>query len=261
MPMEYKDFVSHIYDITQIDLNCYKEKQMHRRIDSLINKNGIKNYDDYVSLIRGDIEKLHEFLNHITINVSEFYRNPEQWNIFENEILPTILAKTKNPQIWSAACSTGDEPYTIAMILNKYLPIGSFKITATDIDKQILERAKNGSYTPKSLEGLPPSYKDKHFEKHPDKFVIKNDIKSCVDFKNHNLLRDPYPSNLDLIVCRNVLIYFTEEAKDGIYTKFNKSLKPSGKLFIGSTEQILFCQKFNLKAIKTFFYEKESDIG
>lgn len=260
MPMDYQEFTKEIFKITKIDLNCYKEKQMHRRIDSLISKNSIHNYQDYVDFLRKSPTHLHEFLNHITINVSEFYRNPEQWTIFENEILPSILWKTKQPVIWSAACSTGDEPYTIAMILMRNLPQANFRIIATDIDKTILEKARAGTYDARSLEGLPKEFKQKHFIQHGDHFTIKDDVKKFVEFRHHNLLRDAYPMHLDLIVCRNVMIYFTEEAKETIISKFNRSLNPEGKLFIGSTEQILFCNQYNFKSLKTFFYEKEAEL-
>ena len=107
----YEKFKKDVYALTKIDLNCYKEKQMRRRIDTLINKNGITSYDAYVDLIKKDKEKFEQFVNFLTINVSEFYRNPEQWKILEGEVFPKLI-KTygKNLKVWSAACSTGDEP-------------------------------------------------------------------------------------------------------------------------------------------------------
>lgn len=258
--MDYEGFKKEIYRMTEINLTFYKEKQMKRRIDSLISKNNYKSYEDYVKALKTDHELYNEFINYLTINVSEFYRNPEQWQVFEKDIFPAILSKTSNPKIWSAACSTGDEPYTLAMIISKFMPLNRIKILATDIDKQALEKAKAGLYNPKSLENLPKEYLDKHFTQMDRFYKIKDDIKNCVQFSQHNLLRDEYTTDCDLIVCRNVLIYFTEEAKDLVYKKFNKALKTGGSLFVGSTEQIIMCSRYNFKSIRTFFYVKEKDL-
>lgn len=254
---DYETFKRDIYALTQIDLSSYKEKQMRRRIDALIIKNGFKTYNEYVAAIKRDRNLFEEFVNYLTINVSEFFRNPEQWTILEKEILPTILSKTRSPKIWSAACSTGDEPYTIAMVLSNYLPLSSIHIIATDIDKQVLEKAKAGLYNEKSIRCVPRDMLNKYFTRENEyTYKISDDIKRCVEFRNHNLLLDTYPSDCDLIVCRNVLIYFTEEAKNTIYKKFNASLKKDGYLFVGSTEQIIQSYVLNYETCKSFFYKK-----
>lgn len=201
---------------------------------------------------------LEEFVNYLTINVSEFYRNPEQWKVLESEILPELMKSgNKNLKIWSAACSTGDEPYSLAMVLSKYVPLSNINILATDIDKQVLEKAKLGLYAEKSLAGLPKEYISKYFTKVGNSaYQISNDIKKCVQFKQHNLLKDPYPTGYDLILCRNVLIYFTEEAKEDIYRKFNDTLRSGGVLFVGSTEQIIKYRELNYESKRSFFYMK-----
>jgi chemotaxis protein methyltransferase CheR len=145
------------------------------------------------------------------------------------------------------------------MVLNKFLPLSSIKILATDIDMGALEKAQNGVYNSKSLENLPKAMKDKYFTVIGDSYKIKDEVKNCVEFKQFNLLRDPYPSGIDLIVCRNVLIYFTDEAKNDIYKNFNMALSPQGILFVGSTEQLIMANKFNFKSLRTFFYVKEAD--
>lgn len=258
MEMDYEGFKKEVYLITTIDLNAYKEKQMKRRIDALISKNNFKGYRDYISAIRANKELLNEFINYLTINVSEFYRNPEQWEVLEREILPMLFAKGKNLKIWSSACSTGDEPYTLVMVLNNFLPLNSIKIIATDIDKGAIEKAIIGVYSSKSVENLPKKYLDKYFNKTGDFYCVKDEVKRCVEFKQLNLLRDTYPRDCELIICRNVLIYFTEEAKTDIYKNFNNSLKNNGILFVGSTEQIIQPVNFNFKSLKTFFYIKDS---
>ncbi|MDF2985564.1 MAG: methylase of chemotaxis methyl-accepting protein [Eubacterium sp.] len=226
--MDYEGFKEEIFKMTKINLTLYKEKQMKRRIDALIKKNNFNTYKDYVHALKENKDLFKEFINYLTINVSEFYRNPDQWAVLEKEIFPLLLNKNRKINIWSSACSTGDEPYTLVMVLNKILPLSSIKILATDIDMGALEKAQNGVYTSKSLENLPKEMREKYFTVIGDSFKIKDEVKNCVEFKQFNLLRDTYPSGMDLIVCRNVLIYFTEEAKNDIYKKFNMSLNTQG---------------------------------
>ncbi len=253
----YEDFKKEIFVLTKIDLNAYKEKQMKRRIDTLITKNGIDNYRDYVTLIKKDKEKFEQFVSFLTINVSEFYRNPEQWVILDKEVFPSLVKKFgRNIKIWSAACSTGDEPYSLVMALSKHMPINQIKIIATDIDKQILDKARMGLYNEKSIASVPEEFKKKYFKQIGKSYQISDEIKRQVEFKQHNLLKDSYPSGCNLIVCRNVLIYFTEEAKEEIYKKFNTALSKDGVLFIGSTEQIMNYRELNYQRKQSFFFEK-----
>lgn len=255
--MDYEGFKSQVFSLTKIDLNAYKERQMKRRIDALITKNKFKGYDDYVAAIKTNHALMEEFVNYLTINVSEFYRNPEQWKVLESEILPALIKSGgRNLKIWSAACSTGDEPYSLAMVLSKFMPLSNISILATDIDKQVLEKAKLGLYAEKSLSGLPKEYVSKYFTKVASSYQISNEIKKCVQFKQHNLLKDTYPTGYDLILCRNVLIYFTEEAKDAVFRKFADSLVKGGLLFIGSSEQIINHKEIGFARKNAFFYQK-----
>ncbi len=254
----YETFKQSIYQMTKIDLNAYKERQMKRRIEALISKHGINSFNDYVNKLNTDKAAFDEFINYITINVSEFFRNPEQWTLLEREVFPYLLEHFgKDLRIWSAACSTGDEPYSLAMLLSRFLPLNKIKIIATDIDKQVMAKAQVGLYHVKSLKGVPADLLNKYFTSVNDKtYQISDQIKACVEFKQHDLLRDPYPNNCDLIVCRNVLIYFTDEAKNQIYTNFHKALKKDGLLFVGSTEQIIQAQQIGYHNCKSFFYKK-----
>jgi len=258
---DYEDFKAEIYRLSSVDLNAYKERQMKRRINSLIRKKGHDSYDSYIKLLKEDKLEYEKFLTYLTINVSEFFRNSSQWEVLENEIFPYLFNRfSKSINIWSAACSTGDEPYSLAMIMSKYTSLNNINIIATDIDKQILDKARLGLYNDKAIASVPSEFKSKYFSKDGELFKITDDIKNCITFKQHNLLKDTYPKNLDLIVCRNVLIYFTEEAKNKIYEQFNRSLKIGGILFVGSTEQIIQSYKFGLEPIKSFFYKKIEDI-
>lgn len=258
MTDSYETFKKDVLVLTKIDLNAYKERQMKRRIDSLITKHHYTTYTQYVEALKKDNVLFEEFVNYLTINVSEFYRNPEQWTLLERQILPELLKKSPTLKIWSAACSTGDEPYSLVMLLTRFMPLSKIKIIATDIDKQVLDKARMGLYNIKSLKGLPDEFIKKYFKQvSATSYQISDEIKKCVEFKEHNLLKDPYPDRCDLIVCRNVLIYFTEEAKDVIYRKFNASLKQGCFLFVGSTEQIIQPEKIGYDTYQSFFYRKK----
>ncbi len=252
----YESFKKDVYALTKIDLNCYKEKQMRRRINTLITKNKLKTYEEYVNLIKTNNEKFEEFVNFLTINVSEFYRNTDQWQLLDKEIFPKLVDGKRQIKIWSAACSTGDEPYSLAMALSKHTSLSNLKIIATDIDKQVLAQAKVGLYNTKSVAGVPDEMKKKYLVKVGSSYKVVDEVKKCVEFKEHNLLKDPYPSDCDMIVCRNVVIYFTDDAKDEIYKKFYKSLKKGGYLFIGSTEQIMNYKEMGYLRHSSFFFEK-----
>lgn len=258
MGYEYNEFKKDVYKLTNINLDLYKERQMKRRIESLIARKGFSGFEDFFKGMKQDVDLLHTFVTYLTINVSQFYRNPAQWETFDKEIIPYLIQNFgKKITIWSAACSTGDEPYTIAMILAKHLDLNEFNVIATDIDDEVLKFAKEGVYSGKSLVDLPKEYLNKHFKQIDDgNFKVSEELKSRISFKKHNLLEDTYFNDVNMIVCRNVVIYFTDEAKDDVYKKFNRSLKKDGILFIGSTEQILKSKDLGFEVLKTFFYKK-----
>ncbi len=254
---KYEIFKKNVNDLINIDLNYYKEKQMKRRISSLLSRNNFKDFDDYFIGLKNDRNLLEQFINYLTINVSEFYRNPSQWDVLEKDIIPSLMTKNKRGlKVWSAACSTGEEPYSLVMMLSNFFPLRDIKILATDIDDEAMNKAKLGLYNEKSLANLPRGFKEKYFNKIESSYKISDDIKRCVEYKKMDLLKDRFPSNIDLITCRNVMIYFTEEAKELLYSKFYNSLNDNGILFVGSTEQIIMPEKHKLKAARTFFYEK-----
>lgn len=252
---DYEYLKKQILALTTIDLDAYKERQMKRRIDTLIQKHKIQGYDAYVQALKTDKVMFDEFVNYITINVSEFYRNPDQWKLLEEKVIPGLIQKFgKSLKIWSAACSTGDEPYSLVMALSRHIPLNQIKIFATDLDKTVIAKAKVGLYGEKSIAGVPADFKKRYFTKVGASYKISEEIKARVEFKEHNLIKDSYPTGCHMIVCRNVLIYFTEEAKDEVFRKFFKSLAPGGALFIGSTEQIINYKEVGYDRQSSFFY-------
>lgn len=254
----YEDFKKEFFKVSKIDLNSYKENQMKRRIDNFIEKNQCEGYVNFLKLIQKDSNVYDMFITYLTINVSEFYRNPAQWTTLQKVVIPHLLeCFGKKLRIWSAACSTGDEPYSLAMVLSDYVSLNQIEIIATDMDKEVLSKAKRGCYNEKSVKGLPDKYINKYFEKDEHGlYHVVDSIKKCITFRQHNLLKDSYIADVDLLVCRNVLIYFTDDAKDGIYKGFVKSLKKNGILFVGSTEQIIGPDRYGLETFQSFFYKK-----
>lgn len=254
---DYELFINNIKRKTGIDLSFYKEAQMKRRLKALYEKKGYKSFMDFFHALDKDRDLLYEFLDRMTINVSEFYRNGKRWEVLQNKIFPRLLSENRRLKIWSAACSTGEEPYSIAMVLSHHIPMSQIKVLATDLDENVIQKAKLGLYPERSLAEVPSDMKVKYFEKEGQFYKIKDEVKRTVTYRRHNLLKDPYESNFDLIVCRNVMIYFTEEAKDQIYHNFSKALRPGGVLFVGSTEQIFNPAKYGFEVEDTFFYQKK----
>lgn len=256
---DYNSFKPLIKRKIGVDLDLYKETQMKRRLTSLRNQKGFTNFVSYFKAMDKDRDLLHEFVDRITINVSEFYRNPKRWEVLHQRIFPLIMNQHTNETltIWSAACSTGEEPYSVAMMMDTYFPNVNIQIMATDIDEGALEKAKAGIYQKNALKDLPSILQKKYFSEKKGLYHIDTNIKQMVSFNKHNLLADPYPQNVHLIICRNVLIYFTDEAKNQIYHNFSTSLKQNGVLFVGSTEQIFNPAEYKLSLIDTFYYQKK----
>lgn len=257
MVQGYEEFTQNIKRKTGIDLLLYKEAQMKRRLTSLYEKKGYKSFHEYFQAIQSSQEVMNEFLDRMTINVSEFYRNQKRWEVLEKKVIPSLLSSSRKLKVWSAACSTGEEPYTIAMILSQFMPLSQINILATDLDENVIARAKLGVYPERSLAEVPAEMKKKYFTPEQGGFYkVADEIKRTVTFKKHNLLAEPFDTGYDLIVCRNVLIYFTEDAKTILYEKFSNALRKDGVFFVGSTEQIFNPIKYKLETIDTFFYKR-----
>ena len=251
-------FVKKIREFTTIDLNQYKEAQMRRRLTTLRTKKGYVTFVAFFDAISKDKNLLYEFLDRMTINVSEFWRNANRWEILEKRFIPEMLQQNRKIKCWSAACSTGEEPYTLAMIIAEIRGgLQDIQVSATDIDDGALEKARNGLYLDRSIRDVPASYLKKYFKQDGIMYNITADLKAVVKFQKQNLLLDKFDINHDLIVCRNVMIYFTEEAKHLLYQKFAQALKPGGILFVGSTEQIFTPGQYMLEPVDTFFYRKK----
>ncbi len=242
---------------TEIDLDLYKEPQMKRRIGNLVTRAGMDSFCGYFDDAAKDKDSFAAFIEYLTINVSEFFRTPEKFGKLETDVIPDLLKRSPKLNIWSAGCSIGAEPYSLAIIMKEMTPNTRHRILASDLDIEILAKAKRGEYNEGEIKSMSKDRLAKYFNKiDGDKYAVKSEIKSCIEFKRHNLLKDKFESGFDLILCRNVVIYFTEEAKDQLYANFFQALKPGGILFVGATEAILNFRKLGYTSFQPFFYQR-----
>lgn len=255
--MSFVEFEKWVFKEIGINLSAYKPNQLHRRIESLMTRVGVSSLEEYTKLIKKDSAQRQRFLDFITINVTEFFRNPELFDELDKYIKSVYLPKNQSLKIWSAACSIGCEPYSVAMMLqNSSTAASRHKILATDIDSTILVKAKEGEYTDNEMKNVKPEYLNKYFKLVNNKYKINESIKNMVTFKKHDLILDSYEGNFDIILCRNVVIYFNTDVKNEIYRKFSKSLKPGGLLFVGATESIYNYREYGFEKASTFIYRK-----
>ncbi|MEQ7217637.1 protein-glutamate O-methyltransferase CheR [Vagococcus fluvialis] len=239
-----------------MNLESYKEKQLQRRILNVMSNHSVSNLNDYMKLMEKDIAAREELKNYLTINVTEFFRNPELFEALEHHLLKTLKPQFKSLKCWSAACSNGSEPYSLAMLFEDNKINMSQKILATDIDRVILKRAEDALYVESELKNISQLHRETYFEYQDDGFKIHPRIRQKVKFKEHDLLKSSFDSGYHLIICRNVTIYFKQEARDELYQKFYDSLAPGGIFFTGATETINQPEKFGFKKIDSFIYQK-----
>ena len=253
---DWETFKQKLFAKSEIDLNQYKPAQMERRITNFMHRHGAQTYTGFFQIIETNSQLYKDFIDFLTINVTEFFRTPEKFVELEMKVMPDLLAASSKLNIWSAGCSIGAEPYSLAMILQDKTPGIRHRIFATDLDVEMLAKAKKGVYSPADLKNIAKARLDKYFTHTDSNYVLSEDIRSRVEFKRHNLLLDKFEGGFDLILCRNVVIYFTEEAKDALYRRFFASLKPGGVFFVGGTEAILNFRDIGFQHYLPFFYRK-----
>lgn len=241
-----------------LDLSLYKDTQIKRRLQSYMQRHSI---DDYAGLTQyiTKADKRSHLVDYLDINVSEFFRNPELFLYLEQEVFRRLTAKRKRLQVWSAGCSIGAEPYSLAVALADARISLKRPVWATDLDAGALMQAAQGLYSPADVRNVSDNRRERYFELESGSYRVKSMLKSMIEFKRHDLLRDGIPHRFDLVVCRNVAIYFTEDAKLAMLERFSKCLLPGGVLFTGATESYPTHRDFGLRRIHSCFYEKVGD--
>ena len=235
-----------IFQLAGIHLTEKKKDLVRSRVQSFLRKSKFKSVDELkVELQNSNPTVTQQFVNLLTTNKTDFFREPKHFDFLIYNLIPQWKKERKTEiKIWCSASSTGEEPYTIAMVLHKHLPKSvTFKILATDIDTQVLSKAQNGVYPNLKLHEIPEEYQAHLIDgkkKADGWFKIADDIHSKIAFKQHNLIESTYPGDevFDVIFCRNVLIYFERRTINKLMEKLHLSLKHSGHLFIGHSESI-----------------------
>jgi chemotaxis protein methyltransferase CheR len=257
-PPEYDVFKRKVRELTGIDLDSYKF-QIHRRVHMLMQRWGITDYDMFFKTLSQNGDKLREFLDYLTINVSEFFRNPNRWWELKDQIIPTLLRERndKKLRIWSAGAATGEEPYSLGILSLECGLVIPPKVKASDIDAGALKKAEEGLYHKRQLVSVPPAWLERHFSPvDAETFRIKPSVKERVQFVRENLIEDKFEEGMDIILCRNVVIYFSPETKLKLYEKFFHALRPGGYLMVGSTEQIFEYRRLGFESAGPFLYRR-----
>lgn len=253
---EYSYLTQRILSLTSIDLSCYKSQQMRRRLDAFIASRS-PDVTQYCSVLGQDKAALKKLKDFLTINVSEFFRDREQFDLFRTRYFPELRRHTQHLNIWSAGCSHGAEPYSMAIILEEMFPGQHHRILATDIDEGAIATARDGGpYKPADIQNVNGMLNMKYFIKSDSGYKVVDSLRRKVEFRQHNMLKDPFERGFDLIVCRNVMIYFSDIAKSSLIRMFSRSLKDEGILFIGATEMLLSSSDFGLERLSAAFYRK-----
>lgn len=254
--LDFSSFKKKVKSTYGLDLEAYKRPQMERRLRANMERCGASTFTEYYALMQNNETLRDEFLDRVTINVSELFRNPEQFETLRTRVLPKLLARNSALSVWSAGCSYGAEPYTLAILLDEMSATGRHKILATDIDDKMLARARQGIFQEHEVRNVTRPRLVRYFDRQDYEYVAKDSIRSRIEFRKHNLLEGRFGLNYDLILCRNVVIYFTEETKAALYRRFYASLKPGGFLFVGGTERISDCAEIGFENPIPFFYKK-----
>jgi two-component system, chemotaxis family, CheB/CheR fusion protein len=228
------------------DFTGYKRTSLSRRIDKRMQAVGIDDYLSYLDYLEVVPDEFAQLFNTILINVTSFFRDPSAWEYLAEQIIPRIIDSKKpdDPiRIWSAGCASGEEPYTLAMVAAEALGVDAVrervKIYATDVDEEALNQARQARYSAHDVEGTPPELLERYFERNGEGFLFSKELRRSVIFGRHDLTQDAPISHVDLLVCRNVLMYFNSDAQAHIVTRFSFALQDGGFLFLGKAEMLL----------------------
>lgn len=223
-------------------VNCsgYRDEYLKRRFDIRLRATGSETYGGYILYLKNNSEEFKNLLNDLTVNYTMFFRDQDVYMYLEKVLLPKIFSAPRPIKIWSAGCATGEEPYSLAILAHKVLGrrIAAHPVTifATDIDKDALATAKRGQYNLKQLGNLEPSLIDQFFQKEGEIYQINESLRQIINFHEFDLMASPPRQNIDLVLCRNVMIYFSKQGQQQIHMSFFGALREGGYLVTGKSE-------------------------
>jgi chemotaxis protein methyltransferase CheR len=256
---DYAYFKAKVKDLAGIDLGNYGERQMRRRLSGFVARAPSPSIAAYCRTLEEDEVKLRELVAYLTIKVTEFFRDPSAFEQLEALIRSRLMARGRSLNVWCAGCSSGCEAFSVAIILDRVCPDRRWRILSTDVDEVALGRARDGGpYRSAEVRHVPQDVLEKHFTCAGRSYWVGGSLRQCVDFRRHDLLSDPFASGFDLIVCRNVTIYFTEQARNRLNQRLCQSLTMGGILFIGATESIFDAAQVGFTRLDHGFYAKSS---
>jgi len=254
---DFEQYRSFIYNESGITFTTANRSILESRLKERLREKKIESVKSYYSIITTDKEELKGFLDSITTNLTRFFRNQPHFDALEKHVIPELINNIKKGgssnviKIWSAGCSTGEEPYTIAMLLSEILPpLWKFEIMASDLSLKCLMFAKEGLYAESRIDGIPPNYLKKYFDKVEGGYLVKPELKSKISFDYHNLKNESGHRNFDVVFCRNVIIYFDEIAQTAVINRFWDAMASKSFLFIGHSES-LFGMNTKFEFLKT----------
>ncbi len=243
---ELEELLGFLRDARGFDFTGYKRSSLGRRIRMRMADLGITSYTDYRDRLESTSEEFGTLFNTILINVTSMFRDADAWTFLEREVLPELLARSDTEdeiRVWSAGCSSGEEAYSLAIMFAEALgleeALSRVKVYGTDVDEEALRVARAGLYPGKALEPLTPELRDRYFEPDGTQHSFRPDLRRRVIFGRHDITRDAPISRLDLLVCRNTLMYFNVEAQTRIVDRFHFALREGGFLFLGKAEMLL----------------------
>ena len=242
---DFEDLLRHIKEQRGFDFTGYKRASLARRVQRRMETVGLQRYDEYLDHLLMHPDEFTQLFNTILINVTSFYRDPDASQYLQAELLPPLLRRREGQpiRVWSAGCASGQEAYTLAMVLAEVLGLDEFrervKIYATDVDEEALAQARQATYAEAELESLPEGLRDRYFEASGHRFVFRKELRRSVIFGRNDLVQDAPISHVDVMACRNTLMYFNAETQSQILNRMHFALRPDGILFLGKAEMLL----------------------
>jgi chemotaxis protein methyltransferase CheR len=254
---DYASLCEKVRLLCGVDLMQYKRGQMERRVRTWVQRRGAASLPVYGDLLRRDPDELDAFLDRMTINISHLWRHEEQWDALQ-QILPELAAHTGRVRAWSAGSSYGAEAFTLAAICKEAAPRATVSIVGTDLDRRMVARARTGEFSAEDARTAPATLLHRHFEPlEGGAWRASRELRTMVRFEQGDLLRMPVaPGRYDLVMCRNTVIYFTEEVRDALHRRLVGALAPGGYLVVGTSERVADQRGLGLTSPHHFIYRK-----